>query len=94
VLLNAGDHAAIYADDGTGDVGGALAGEEGYNVGVLFRFAVAAEWDGALTLGGNLFGAAALALGFGVIESCDAGCGDAARHDDVGSDAVFAHFAS
>ena len=45
-------------------MGGALAGEEGYNVGVLFRFAVPAEWDCALTLSGNFFDAASFALGF------------------------------
>ena len=80
MFLNAGDHAAIYADDGTGDVGGALTGKESYNVGVLFRFAVATEWDGVLTLSGNFFDAASFTLGLGVIEGCDDGmwrCGPA-----------------
>ena len=44
-FLDAGDQAAVYADYGTGEVGGALAGEEGDYVGVLFRLAVAAEWN-------------------------------------------------
>jgi len=62
VLLNAGDHPAIYADDRTGDVSGALAGKEGYNVSVLLRFTVAAEWDGPLTFGGDFFDAVAAGL--------------------------------
>jgi hypothetical protein len=40
------DQAAVDANDRSGDIGGPLAGEEGHDIGILLRIAVAANGDG------------------------------------------------
>src|SRR3569623_606752 len=93
ISSDAGDQAAVDADDRTGDVGGALAGEEGDGVAIFLRAPVAANGYRGSALGGAFIDAAVFALGLGLVERPDTRGGYTAGQDDVGGDAVPRDFA-
>src|SRR5580700_10909873 len=85
-----GDEAAVYADDAAGDVAGPWTGEEGDDVGILPRVAVAAERDRGNTFGCDLSYWSPLTCRLGLVELHHAARRDSARDDNVAGDVALA----
>src|ERR1700680_3175083 len=69
--LNAGDQATVYANDRSGDVRGAIAGQKCDRIGVLFRLTIAADGNRSRAFSRNRLNGTPFTFGLGLVEKTD-----------------------